>query len=49
MLKAGFGFRRGFGWWWLGPLAFIIMLARLTIMLLPFLALALLLYAILRR
>ena len=41
--------RRGFGWWWLGPLAFILIFARIALLALPVIVLALVLYAIVRR
>ncbi len=41
--------RRGFGWWWLGPLAFIFIFARIALLALPVIVLALVLYAVVRR
>ena len=41
--------RRGFGWWWFGPLALIFIFARLALLVLPIVILMFILYALIRR
>ncbi len=48
VIRGPFLGRRGFGWWWLGPLAFIFIFARIALLALPVIVLTLMLYALVR-
>ncbi|WP_198361955.1 hypothetical protein [Thermococcus gorgonarius] len=48
VMRGSFLRRRGFGWWWLGPFAFILIFARIALLALPLIVLALMLYALVR-
>ncbi len=49
VMRDPFPRRRGFGWWWFGPLALIFIFARLALLALPIAILMFILYASIRR